>query len=1052
MPGETIYRQGSINDQTESPSGETELPTDKKPIGSLSRRYAIFLVSFPRLSLFLVGVLLITSLTVSLIFSKLPVFDDPAKEFVTINTVSSARLDQLEALRQHLVPFPEKILDLQSPGEHDYLPLSPGPANSRELLPRSRRSSSTNQLLFCFENPDQTNSGLWKHFASLGKVVVLLETEGDNASHSLMSVSAVKSLCTLQKRIESLTAFGELCSRQSAGPSAAACCPTWSLPNFIASITGRSDCDEVSAADVDEVRHLAEHCLQSFLSGRLRRSCWDGTSPPQWLCPDVPQICLRHPHLILLLATTLPLRREGGEVASAWRSSLLVLPIWRHLGGDFLRVAESAAIQRELTANLTPRLHIGGIDVGVYNDLSSIYVITDCRWLALGACLLSIVLLIITDGSVIMVLITLFAILWSVTVAYAIYTHVLAIPTFPLINVMAVVLLLGLGADDVLVFYEIWRSARLSGTVGGCTNILRCIGTVDCSGHKRGPHRTELLTYCLRHATPSVCLTSLSTAVGLLVSFSANIVAVKRFAIFATICVCCHLVYVLLAMPCILSNISQPGSCNSASLGRRFMTQIARLVVRLRFLFPCALAALLITTGYLLFDYRLLDFPTGALHTAFYRDSHPAEVYRRSQGSWFWAEERLHHYGLLHVELVWGLLPRDSRSVWSWLPGFSHRPVILNPTFNLSSPEARVWLSQFCSTQLREMPGLLTPQGSTLSESPGYFEESVLLSAVAPTDGTWCPFGRHIFSLENYLTSVDCAANLSKCCVSAAASAGADGSPRVPLQIPTSDAATFEDCLLEYLKATTNRFPSQNGAGFHFQPGGSRPAAFTISLTANVSLTEVSHKDLSKYAQRLGEWFDDAQASAPESLSGGFLISPELAAFEVYQDLLKFLPWSLGISLSLATTLVLLSTLNVALSVAAFLSVLASQLCCTVLLVLLDNWRLGVVEALIISLSAGLAIDPCLHLAFALVPPRKAPVDWCRQARSALELVGGAVTGGALTTAVAGAAMLPSVLNCYHQVGSFLVILMFTSWCLCAVSFTGIVACLPGRRFGCNLR
>ncbi|VDL95374.1 unnamed protein product [Schistocephalus solidus] len=1007
-----------MNDQMQSMAGEAEPPIDKKPIKSPSYRYAIFLVSFPRLSLFLVGLLLLTSLVVSLIFSKVPVFDDPAKEFVTINTVSSARLDQLEALRQNLVPFPEKVFDFESSVENDLLPLSPEPAES---LPRSRRSLPTNQMQFCFENADQTNSGLWRHFASLGKMVVLLDSEVDNASHLLVNVSTVRSLCNLQKRIESLAVFGELCSRQSLGSPAATCCPIWSLPNLIASIVGRSDCDEISTVDVDDVRHLVINCRQSFLSGRLRRPCWDEAAPPQWLCPDVPPACFRHPHLIILLATALPLRHEDGELPSTWRSSLLILPIWRHLGVDMLRLMESVSIQRELTANLTPQWHIGGIDVSVYNDLSGIYVLTDCKWLALGACLLSIVLLIITDGSVLMLLVTLFAILWSLTVAYAIYSRVISIPTFPLINV--------------------WRSARLSGGPV-CT-------TTAHTGHLRPSNRAQLLTYCLRHATPSVCLTSLSTAVGLLVSLSANIVAVKRFAIFATICVCCHLVYILLAVPCILANLSHTGSCHTRSLGRRFMTQLARLVLRLRFLFPCAVACLLITAFYLLFHYRLLDFPRGVLHTAFYRNSHPAEVYRWSQGGWFWAEERLRHYRLLHVELVWGLLPRDSRSVWSWLPGFSHRPVILNPAFNLSSREARVWLSHFCSNQLKMMPGRSSPQGSsTAAEPSGYFEESVLLSAVAPSGGTWCPFGRHIFSLENYLTSVDCATSLSKCCV---ADAGG-GYSSVPLDIATSDAPAFEECLLEYLKATTARLPSQNGAGFHFQPGGTRPVAFTISLTSNISLNEASHNELSTYAQRLSKWFDDAQASAPESLSGGFLLSPELAAFEVYKDLLKFLPWSLGISLSLATTLVLLSTLNVALSVAALLSVLASQLSCTVLLVLLDNWQLGVVEALIISLSAGLAIDPCLHLAFALVPSRKEPVDWCRQARSALELVGGAVTGGALTTAVAGAAVLPSVLNCYHQVGSFLVILMFSSWCLCAVSFTGIVACFPARRFGCNGR
>ncbi|VDN13299.1 unnamed protein product [Dibothriocephalus latus] len=113
-PGETICQQGDMNDETESPSGEVEQPPDKKPIKYPSYRYAIFLTSFPRLSLFFAGLFLITSLGISLIFSEIPVFDDPAKEFVTIHTVSSARLDQLEALRQNLVPFPEKRLDFES--------------------------------------------------------------------------------------------------------------------------------------------------------------------------------------------------------------------------------------------------------------------------------------------------------------------------------------------------------------------------------------------------------------------------------------------------------------------------------------------------------------------------------------------------------------------------------------------------------------------------------------------------------------------------------------------------------------------------------------------------------------------------------------------------------------------------------------------------------------------------------------------------------------------------------------------------------------------------
>lgn len=91
----------------------------------------------------------------------------------------------------------------------------------------------------------------------------------------------------------------------------------------------------------------------------------------------------------------------------------------------------------------------------MYGELAGRYVARDSVWLALGAACLALLLLLLTRGSVVVVGATFLALGWSLTLAYGLYTRLLRVPTFPLLNMMALVLLLGLGADDILLFYQV---------------------------------------------------------------------------------------------------------------------------------------------------------------------------------------------------------------------------------------------------------------------------------------------------------------------------------------------------------------------------------------------------------------------------------------------------------------------------------------------------------------------------------------------------------------------------------------------------------------------
>ncbi|KAL5106546.1 hypothetical protein TcWFU_000829 [Taenia crassiceps] len=972
--------------------GSAEPRLISRPPYRFTHLYAAWLVSHPIINGLLTATFLIVSTIVAICFSELPSFDDPAKEFITIGTPMAAKLYQLKALQQNTLSLPTKKY-----------------GQSRV----ARSNTMDDKIAFCFELPDQGSDELWSRFESMGKVVVSLHTEAERMNGTFLTVpGAVESICRLQTRFEALPGYGQLCSKASLTDFNSACCPIWSLANFIASIVNKTSCHQITEGDVRRVEDLYQACKMSFLSGALKRTCWDETAPSHWLCPEVPPQCFAHPHLLLLLeiATPPPHHHYYINGAGGWNVTLLVLPLWKRVGLELWHLASLDQPQTlaDLTRNLTPPLSIEAIELGMYGELAGRYVAWDSVWLAMGAACLALLLLLLTRGSVVVVGATFFALGWSLTLAYGLYTRLLRLPTFPLLNMMALVLLLGLGADDILLFHQIWVSVHPRHACGGDVE-------TDEGGdeEKAIRFRTRVLqmVVTLSHAVPSVCLTSLSTLGGLLVSLNSAIVAVKRFSVYASLTVLCHVVYVLTVMPTLLLLFVPPHRRRCYHLFRPLHLPHFRLadflVVRMRFVFPLLLLSIIVTSTYLLFHAGWLTFPSGSLQPAFYRSAHPAEVYRLRGGEFSWAEYTLRsHRGLISLHVVWGVQPHDPRNHWTWTP-YDDEAIVLQPQwqadFNITAPESLSWLSNFCS-KINKMPHSFALP--SIPPRRSFLEDDALLSS----QNHGCAFGRGVFSFRDFNESTPVCYHDTAACL------------------------------------TTFAETSSNPTGIRFSLETMRIVGLVISVTANLSLANTTFWALQEFTQQVEAWFSTLLATAPNGLAGGFLVSPELTAFEAYQDVLKFLPFSLGLSVALAALLILLSTLNLPLAMAALVSVAASLLLSCLLLILLGGWTLGIVEALILSLSAGLAVDPCIHLALAIIRPSgDQGVSWQQRCRKALETVGWAVTGAALSTALAGFAVLPSQLKCYQQMGLFLLILMISALLLCGVAFVGSVACLPDK-------
>jgi hypothetical protein len=96
--------------------------------------------------------------------------------------------------------------------------------------------------------------------------------------------------------------------------------------------------------------------------------------------------------------------------------------------------------------------------------------------------------------------------------------------------VIAIFLILGIGVDDLFVFYDTWR----------------------LTGHTKYPSDVYRLSDCYRRAAKTTFVTSLTTAIAFLVSGLSPLLPVKTFGIFAGILVALNYLWVVVYFPSII--------------------------------------------------------------------------------------------------------------------------------------------------------------------------------------------------------------------------------------------------------------------------------------------------------------------------------------------------------------------------------------------------------------------------------------------------------------------------------------------------------------------
>lgn len=145
----------------------------------------------------------------------------------------------------------------------------------------------------------------------------------------------------------------------------------------------------------------------------------------------------------------------------------------------------------------------------------------------------------------------LFSIIFSVTSSYCIYHLVFGISFFPFMNLLIVILLIGIGADDAFILTHCWEQAKRATEEKGKLEKGKAENLTENSNQmeKESKFLKEITKITLRHAATSMFATSVTTGIAFYANIASDIIVVRCFGVMAGTTVILNYLYVVTFLP-----------------------------------------------------------------------------------------------------------------------------------------------------------------------------------------------------------------------------------------------------------------------------------------------------------------------------------------------------------------------------------------------------------------------------------------------------------------------------------------------------------------------
>ncbi|XP_043913885.1 protein dispatched homolog 1 [Protopterus annectens] len=952
----------------------------------MPRSYAALIADWPIVVLGVCTVLIVVCALVGILVPELPDFSDPLLGFEPRGTEIGQRLVTWNNMVKNtgykatLANYPFKYADEQAKRWSD---------NHYERERREAEWDFHKDSFFCSVPGDRYSR------------VVFTSATGED----LWSLQAIKSMCNLDNaRIRSHPQFGDLCQRTTA----AYCCPSWTLGNYIAILNNRSSCQKITKPDVSHTLNLLRSCARYYLNGTLTADCWDSTArrKDQLKCTNVPRKCTKYNAVYQILHYLVDKDFFSPKTGNyLLKYSMLFSPTEK--GESMMNIYLDHFEKWNCSDGITT---ITGIEFGIKHNLFQDYLLMDTVYPAIAIVIVLLVMCIYTR-SMFITLMTMFAIISSLNASYFLYRIVFNFEFFPFMNLTALIILIGIGADDAFVLCDVWNYTKFD---------------------KPNAELSETVSITLQHAALSMFVTSFTTAAAFYANYVSNITAIRCFGIYAGTAILVNYILMVTWLPAVvvlheryLLNIfscfkkPQQRACHNkncltllcqkvhkfilsvSEMSRIFFEKVLPcIVIKFRYGWLFWFLALTVGGAYVVCVNPKMKLPSLELSEfQVFRASHPFERYDAEYKKLFMFE-RVHHGEELHmpITIIWGVIPEDNGDP---LNPKNKGKLTLDSNFNIASPDSQRWLLNFCQK---------------LRNQSFYFQTD-------EQDFTSC----FIETFKQWMENQDCD----------------DASPS---PYPCCSQSTFpykqevfELCIKRAIMELERR------SGYHLD-GKTPGPRFDINDTIRAVVLEfqstylftLAYEKMRQFYSKVNAWISEELKNAPVGLSSGWFVS-SLEFYDLQDSLSGGTLISMGLSVAVAFSVMLFTTWNIIISLYAILSI-AGTIFVTVGSLVLLGWELNVLESVTISVAVGLSVDFAVHygVAYRLAPEpdREGKVVF------SLSRMGSAIAMAALTTFVAGAMMMPSTVLAYTQLGTFMMLIMCISWAFATFFFQCMCRCL----------
>ena len=352
-----------------------------------------------------------------------------------------------------------------------------------------------------------------------------------------------------------------------------------------------------------------------------------------------------------------------------------------------------------------------------------------------------------------------------------------------------------------------------------------------------------------------------------------------------------------------------------------------------------------------------LQLPTSTDFQMF-ASSHPLEAYDLYLKEKFRFESSTSQDGVtFNIDIYWGVLPFDTGD---WLNPHDFGELQWDKTFDIAQPDSQRWLIQFCR-KLREQEFYAKKSG--INERcfiETFYNQSC---DVDPSTG---------------IIRYPCCKNIST------------PFDKHTLAICSTIAARQRAAL---------RYQKVDASVGNIIYKGEEIKGLVMHITSTIPLSR-AYEPARKFWSKIETWMRNEINAAPEGMRNGWFIS-QLEFYDLQRSLSDGTVISMGISVLTAFLVMLLTTMNILVSIYAILTIIGI-LSVTIGALVLSGWKLNILESITMSVAVGLSIDLAMHfgVAYCLASNKN-----CRKARVAFSLsrMGSAITMAAITTFIAGA-------------------------------------------------